>query len=134
MAGDEGTPVSLRVRPSDGGPPERVTLVRRSIAEPVVASRTIHAHGASYQYLRLFGFPASAAQSVRRLAQRAVQRHADGLILDLRGNPGGLLSQAVAVSRVFVDHGVVVSTVGLHEPEQSFYANGTRSASSRWSS
>ena len=125
MAGDEGTPVSLRVRPSDGGPPERVTLVRRSIAEPVVASRTIHAHGASYQYLRLFGFPASAAQSVRRLAQRAVQRHADGLILDLRGNPGGLLSQAVAVSRVFVDHGVVVSTVGLHEPEQSFYANGT---------
>ena len=43
MAGDEGTPVSLRVRPSDGGPPERVTLVRRSIAEPVVASRTIHA-------------------------------------------------------------------------------------------
>ena len=117
MAGDEGTPVSLRVRPSDGGPPERVTLVRRSIAEPVVASRTIHARGASYQYLRLFGFPASAAQSVRR--------HADGLILDLRGNPGGLLSQAVAVSRVFVDHGVVVSTVGLHEPEQSFYANGT---------
>ena len=120
MAGDEGTPVSLRVRPSDGGPRERVTLVRRSIA-----SRTIHARGASYQYLRLFGFPASAAQSVRRLAQRAVQRHADGLILDLRGNPGGLLSQAVAVSRVFVDHGVVVSTVGLHEPEQSFYANGT---------
>ena len=62
MAGDEGTPVSLRVRPSDGGHAERVTLVRRSIAEPVVASRTIHAHGASYQYLRLFGFPASAAQ------------------------------------------------------------------------
>ena len=125
MAGDEGTPVSLRVRPSDGGPPERVTLVRRSIAEPVVASRTIHAHGSRYQYLRLFGFPASAARSVRRLAQRAVQRHADGLILDLRGNPGGLLSQAVAVSRVFVNSGVVVSTVGLHEPEQSFYANGT---------
>ena len=48
-----------------------LTLVRRSIAEPVVTSRTIHAHGASYQYLRLFGFPASAAQSVRRLAQRA---------------------------------------------------------------
>jgi carboxyl-terminal processing protease len=115
MAGDEGTPVSLRVRPSDGG----------SIAEPVVASRTIHAHGARYQYLRLFGFPASAARSVRRLAQQAVRRHADGLILDLRGNPGGLLSQAVAVSRVFVDRGVVVSTVGLHEPEQSFYANGT---------
>ncbi|HSD02426.1 MAG TPA: S41 family peptidase [Gaiellales bacterium] len=125
MAGDEGTPISLRVRPSDGGPAMRVTIVRRSIAEPVVASRMIHRGGASYAYLRLFGFPASAAHSVRRLAQEAVSRHADGLILDLRGNPGGLLSQAVAVSRVFVDRGVVVSTEGLHEPPQSFYANGT---------
>jgi carboxyl-terminal processing protease len=125
MAGDEGTPVSLRVRPSDGGPAVRVTLVRRSIAEPVVASRMIRRQGASYQYLRLFGFPASAARSVRRLAQEAVRKHADGLILDLRGNPGGLLSQAVAVSRIFVPSGVVVSTVGLHEPPQSFYANGT---------
>jgi carboxyl-terminal processing protease len=125
IAGDEGTPISLRVRPSNGGKPMRVTLVRRSIAEPVVASRTIHAGGGRYEYLRLFGFPASAASSVRRLAQQAVRRHADGLILDLRGNPGGLLSQAVAVSRVFVDRGVVVTTQGLHEPEQSFYANGT---------
>jgi carboxyl-terminal processing protease len=125
MAGDEGTPVSLRVRPSDGGPAVRVTLVRRSIAEPVVASRMIHRAGASYQYVRLFGFPASAARSVRGLVQDAVRRRADGLILDLRGNPGGLLSQAVAVSRVFVDTGVVVSTEGLHEPPQSFYANGT---------
>jgi carboxyl-terminal processing protease len=125
IAGDEGTPISLRVRPSNGGKPMRVTLVRRSIAEPVVASRTIRAGGGRYQYLRLFGFPASAASSVRRLAQQAVRHHADGLILDLRGNPGGLLSQAVAVSRVFVDRGVVVTTQGLHEPEQSFYANGT---------
>ena len=125
MAGDEGTPVSLRVRPSDGGKPMRVTLVRRSIAEPVVASRMIHADGGRYQYMRLFGFPSSAAHSVRHLAQQAVTRHADGLILDLRGNPGGLLSQAVAVARIFVDRGVVVTTEGLHEPEQSFYANGT---------
>ena len=62
---------------------------------------------------------------MRQLAQQAVGRHADGLILDLRGNPGGLLSQAVAVSRIFVNQGVVVTTEGVHEPEQSFYANGT---------
>jgi carboxyl-terminal processing protease len=125
IAGDEGTPVRLGVEPFDGGPAMRVTLVRRSIAEPVVRSRMIRSGGGSYQYLRLYGFPASAATRVRRLAQQAVNRHADGLILDLRGNPGGLLSQAVAVSRVFVDHGVVVSTEGLHEPPQAFYANGT---------
>jgi carboxyl-terminal processing protease len=125
MAGDEGTPVTLRVRPAGGGHVMRVTLVRRSIAEPVVASRMLHRGKRSYQYVRLYGFPASAAHSVRALAQEAVSRRADGLILDLRGNPGGLLSQAVAVSRVFVDKGVVVTTEGLHEPSQSFYANGT---------
>jgi carboxyl-terminal processing protease len=125
IAGDEGTPVRLGVEPFDGGPAMRVTLVRRSIAEPVVRTRMIRSGGGRYQYLRLYGFPASAATRVRRLAQQAVNRHADGLILDLRGNPGGLLSQAVAVSRVFVDHGVVVSTEGLHEPPQAFYANGT---------
>ena len=71
---------------------------------------------------------------MRQLAQQAVGRHADGLILDLRGNPGGLLSQAVAVSRIFVNQGVVVTTEGVHEPEQSFYANGTAVGKPRSSS
>ena len=47
------------------------------------------------------------------------------MILDLRGNPGGLLSQAVAVVRVFARSGVVVTTRGLHEPARQFVADDT---------
>ena len=101
-AGCSGTPAT---HPRDAGtlaaptttePRAAVNDLRRSIAEPVVRTRMIRSGGGSYEYLRLYGFPASAATRVRRLAQQAVNRHADGLILDLRGNPGGLLSQAVA--------------------------------------
>jgi carboxyl-terminal processing protease len=47
------------------------------------------------------------------------------VILDLRGNPGGLLSQAVAVVRVFARSGLVVTTRGLHEPAREFVADDT---------
>ena len=47
-----------------------------------------------------------------------------GFVLDLRQNPGGLLDQAVAVSSLFLDRGVVVSLVGRHEPHEVFRAIG----------
>ena len=49
---------------------------------------------------------------------------AQGFVLDLRQNPGGLLDQAVAVSSLFLDRGVVVSLVGRHEPHEVFRAIG----------
>ena len=61
---------------------------------------------------------------MRELAARAARRH-EAVILDLRGNPGGLLSQAVGVVRVFADKGVVVTTEGRHEPSREFVADGT---------
>ena len=109
MAGDEGTPVSLKVRPSDGGQPERVTLVRRSIAEPVVASRTIHAGAAASSTCAC---SASRPRPPSRCGGWRSRRCSVTLTASsstCAAIPGGLLSQAVAVSRVFVDHGVVVS-------------------------
>jgi carboxyl-terminal processing protease len=49
----------------------------------------------------------------------------EGLILDLRTNPGGLLSAAVEVSDLFVDGGVIVSTKGRNTRERRFMANGS---------
>lgn len=125
MRGNPGTRVSLRVVPSGGGHPRMVSVVRRSIVEPFVSSREVKANGHRYAYVRLLGFPASAAANVRRIAAQALKAHDDGLVMDLRGNPGGLLSEAVAVTRVFVNQGTLVTTVGRHEPRQAFYANGT---------
>jgi carboxyl-terminal processing protease len=125
ITGQVGTAVHLQVIPSGGGPARQVVLRRRTLAAPFVVARTLRTTAGRYRYVRLLGFPSSAGAAIRREAEAAVRHHAAGLILDLRGNPGGLLSQAVSVSRVFVNHGVVLETRGLHEPRQDFFANGT---------
>jgi carboxyl-terminal processing protease len=57
---------------------------------------------------------------VRRLERQGAR----GFVLDLRQNPGGLLEEAVAVSSLFLDRGVVVSLAGRHEPREVFRAVG----------
>ena len=57
------------------------------------------------------------------MAQRASSDHRAGLILDLRGNMGGLLDEAVDVADVFQGSGVVVATHGLHEPRHVYSAD-----------
>jgi len=60
----------------------------------------------------------------------------EGLVLDLRNNPGGLLTQAVRVSDLFLDSGMIVYTDGrLESQKQRYYAHKRRAGSSaRWSS
>src|SRR5690606_37426098 len=53
-------------------------------------------------------------------ARRQLGPSARGIILDLRGNPGGLLDQSVAVADLFITHGTIISTRGRH-PESSQY-------------
>jgi carboxyl-terminal processing protease len=88
-----------------------------------VFSRSIRYHGREYSYLRLPGFVAGVAERIREVAERASSDHRAGLILDLRGNMGGLLDEAVNVADVFQGSGVVVALHGLHEPRHVYSAD-----------
>jgi carboxyl-terminal processing protease len=68
--------------------------------------------------LRLSAFRVGAAVVLGRELKRLQHEGAGGFVLDLRQNPGGLLTQAVTVASLFIDHGVVVSLQGAHEPQQ----------------
>ncbi len=107
------------------GARQAVTLVPRVIPEPVAIRRQYVFDHQRYEYLRLLGFPSDVAAIVRRDAELAVRDHDRGVVLDLRGNPGGLLDQAVDVVRVFVNQGPIVSIYGLHEPRQFYAADGS---------
>ena len=62
-----------------------------------------------------------------------LERGAKGIVLDLRGNGGGLLRRAVLVSSIFIEDGVMVSTKGRTRPSACSRPSATRSPSaSRW--
>ncbi len=124
IGGRVGSRLHLEILRTGRTQPMSLTLVRRPITLPYIASRVVSAGGLKVCVIRLLSFPATAAARVRELAARASRRH-EAVILDLRDNPGGLLSQAVGVVRVFAKKGVVVSTRGRHEPARDFVADGT---------
>lgn len=130
IEGPAGTSLVLRVVPATGGRAREVTLVRRLVVpETVLAER----HD-DILWLRLTGF---SSDTDRRLAEALANAFADeapprGVVLDLRGNRGGLLNQAVAVADAFLAGGEVVRTEGRHpEANRRYFAGGVDLAAGR---
>lgn len=73
-------------------------------------------------YIRLAAFNENTAADLRRAVEQLQQEDLHGLILDLRGNPGGLLRSAVQVSDMFLTEGRIVSTKGRNQQEQVYDA------------
>jgi carboxyl-terminal processing protease len=106
------------------------TVVRLDIARGVVRAPTVQARMVSYAGqrwgdVRLAMFRAGAARVIRRDVESLQHQGAAGLVLDLRGDPGGLLSQAIAVSSLFLNGGLVVSLSGAHFVHEEFRATGS---------
>ncbi|MFN8161120.1 MAG: S41 family peptidase [Solirubrobacterales bacterium] len=111
IKGPAGTTVRVGVlRPSEGTT-RAVTLTREEISLPITGSRIVEHDGHRLGYVSLFTFSDQAARALRRATQRVERRGAEGLVIDLRGNGGGLLRQAVLTSSIYLPRGkVVVST------------------------
>src|SRR6202012_2365704 len=75
-------------------------------------------------YIRLDSFISSKANSEMRIALKKLST-ADGIILDLRNNPGGLLANAIGIANMFLDRGVIVSTIDSEGYKQSQYSNNS---------
>jgi carboxyl-terminal processing protease len=97
-----------------------VAVMRTHIVPQTVA---YHREG-NLAYIRLSGFNNRTTDSLRlkiQQAQNEIGTELRGYILDLRGNPGGLLEQAIAVSDVFVTSGRIVSTHGRHNDSHQYF-------------
>ena len=97
---------------------------RETIQAPVVQARLLSYAGRRWGDVRLGAFRVGAAVVLGRELRRLEGQGVQGFVLDLRDNPGGLLDQAVAVSSLFLDRGVVVSLVGRHEPHEVYRTIG----------
>jgi carboxyl-terminal processing protease len=125
LQGRAGGRVSLVIRRKGTAHPMRVTLVRRAVDLPIAFAHSITHAGRRYTYVKLPGFVQGAGARVRQIAERAARQRRAGLILDLRGNVGGLLDEAVSVADVFQPRGVVVAIHGLHQPPHVYQADNT---------
>jgi len=123
-AADEAATADISRLPT-GGVITEYTLVRRTIAIPVTERESLEVDGEDVGYIMFFTFSDGSALQLRTEVQQAVEQdHADVIILDLRSNGGGLLDEAVEVAGIFISQGEIVSTEGLHSPEQVYYADG----------
>jgi carboxyl-terminal processing protease len=114
MRGEPGTTVKVALRRKGAEDAVELSLTREVIEVEAVQLRVLSDRVA---YLRLKVFQQTVGQDVRRALDLAVERTAEhggvrGLLLDLRGNPGGLLSAAVQVADELLEGGVIVSTRG----------------------
>ncbi|CBG40194.1 S41 family peptidase [Helicobacter mustelae] len=96
------------------------------ITRDIVQIKSVHARkieGEKFLYIRVNNFDKNVTSSVKAALEKAGK--IDGLILDLRNNPGGLLNQAVGLSELFIKDGVIVSQKGRVKNENVEYkANG----------
>jgi carboxyl-terminal processing protease len=116
MRGEKGSAVKLGIF-REGFDKIRELSVKRDIIK--VAQVKSEELEPSYGYVRLGSFTESAAADVKKaILKLQSKQKLRGLVFDLRYNPGGLLDQAVDVASLFVDDGVIVSTIGRNKDQK----------------
>ncbi len=121
LRGPAGSQVRLSILHDPSVAPRQLELTRERIQVTSVHSRLLDP---GFAYLRVSEFQQGTAQSLRD-AVNTLQKQGSlkGAVLDLRSNPGGLLTAAVGVSDIFLDHGEIVSTRGrLSQADMQFSA------------
>ena len=124
IKGPAGTRVKLEIVDPDTFEPRTLDVKREQIELPVATGRTVERDGRKLGVVELATFSEGAHGLVRRKVNEQLKKGAEGIVLDLRGNGGGLLQEAVLVSSVFIEDGLIVSTKGRTKPEKEYDAVG----------
>src|SRR5262249_32331148 len=133
ITGEPGQKITLGVRHEDGET-EDIPLVRAEIKVSTVLgdkrkSDNIKEWDFLYDkenrigYVRLAEFTETSTKEMKAALEELKKLDVKGIVLDLRGNPGGLLRSAKEISNLFLDDGKIVSTRGRDGDEEVFEAN-----------
>jgi carboxyl-terminal processing protease len=134
IGGPDGTPVTLTVR-HDDGKVQDLTIKRQSIVVPTIKGYR-HVIAADHKwewdywvskdpkigYIRITQFTSDTFKGLKDSLDPLLHDELQGLVLDLRFNPGGRLDQAKEVVDLFVREGIIVKTKGRNRPEEVTYA------------
>ena len=121
MRGEPGTRIVLTIAREDVDEPIEVPLVRAIIKVASVRGEILED---GFGYARISSFQSGTSNNLRTQIDKLVKRNEgdlDGMVLDLRNNPGGVLNAAVDVSDLFLEEGSIVATRGRDDANDSTY-------------
>jgi carboxyl-terminal processing protease len=128
MRGPKGTKITLTLRREGVTELFDVPVTRELIQIQSVKSRGLDK---GYGYVRVTQFQERTDEDLEKAVDKLTKQYSgklEGLVLDLRNNPGGLLTQAVRVSDLFLDSGMIVYTDGrLESQKQRYYSHKRKS-------
>ena len=123
IKGEVGTEVLLGI--SRGNEPQfEVAISRAQIELPSVSYTLNQEQDSKVGYIKLDEFSSHAAEQMEQAIQDLSKKEASGFVLDLRGNPGGLLFSSVEIARMWMAQGAIVSTIDSKGGNEKFSANG----------
>ncbi len=121
LQGPEGSIVQVLVRRDHSDRLLEFRIVRGHVEVPSVERYEMLSPSEGIGYVKLVAFQRTTVQELVHAVNQLRQQNLKALILDLRGNPGGLLSAAVDVADCFLDSGTIVSTSGRGEGQSWTY-------------
>jgi carboxyl-terminal processing protease len=124
IKGPAGSSVALEIFTPGAQDTRTVRVKRERITVPVATGKLIERDGHKLGVVHLTSFTSGAHAAVSAQVKRLLAKGAQGIVLDLRGNGGGLLNEAVLVSSIFIQDGKIVSVRGLHRSEETHDAEG----------
>ncbi|HEV7773354.1 MAG TPA: S41 family peptidase [Conexibacter sp.] len=122
IKGEPGTKVALTIARDGRRSTQRIERAR--VTQPVVAGHVVRWRGRRYGVVIYASFTEGSAAQVQAAVERLLRRGVDGILLDLRGNGGGLLNEAVGVASIFIPDGTIVSTDGRSRARHVYTATG----------
>ncbi len=117
IRGPAGTPVRLTIL-REGEEPFEVEIVRASIEIPLVEAEM---RDDGIAYVSLYQFKSDASAKLGEAIEELLAQNPSGLVLDLRGNPGGWLSEAISTSGLFLPKGELVLIERLKDGTEQPY-------------
>lgn len=106
IRGKPGTKVTLTI---SNGNTRSVELIRENIKIPAVSWNMLEKNGKRIAYMQIFAFNQNVDSEFKKSAEEILKSDANGLIVDLRNNPGGLLDSAINLAGWFLDRNKIVT-------------------------
>lgn len=110
IAGKPGTKVALGIRGTDGTS-RTVDVTRGDVTVPLVEGKIVQGNGCTVAVVALDRFDVGAGEAVKAEVEKLMAKGATAVVLDLRGDPGGLVDEAVAVASDFLPKGKKIVTI-----------------------